>query len=124
MELLPWIVRTKSRIPFSGNHFKPCKDVGEVIDVGIPAMLRRSTIGIEVLQRVEADSVNTWDVYTIIGEGHFGSGGTALITCECREGLAFEKVKEFGDMGPDVHVYAYRHIRFPAYGIDEMGNPC
>ncbi len=95
-----------------------------MLDVGIPAMLRRSTVGIEVLQRVEADAVNTWDIYTIIGEEHFGGGDTSLMIYECRDGFAFKKVKECADMGPDMHIYAYRHIRFPAYGIDEMGNPC
>jgi hypothetical protein len=80
-------------------------------------MRKRFNSGIDILQRVEACEVNTWDVYTIFGEQYLGNDLTCLITAECRDGFAFEKVKEFHEMGADTHVYAYKHCSLQDFGI-------
>lgn len=119
MKLDAYLVRSIRPAPGAVQFWKSCKDLAEMLDIGVPAIQRKTSARIEILQRVEADSVNTWDVYTIIGEQYFGDGNSGLITCECRDGFAFKKVVEFGEMGADMHVHAYRHCSLESYGIEQ-----
>lgn len=120
MKLSAYIVRTLRRTPLGGCSYASCDDVGKLLDVGIPAMLRRATCGIQVLHRVLAEDVNTWDAYTIIGEQHFRYGGTSPIWYEAVDGFAFKYIKKLQARGPDVHIYAYQHCSLESFGIKEV----
>lgn len=119
MKLDAYLVRTIRSAPGVIQFWKSCKDLTEMLDVGVPTIQRKSSACIEILQRVEADSVNTWDVYTIFGEWYLGNGDSTIMSCECRDGFAFKKVAEFQEMGVDMHVHAYRHCSLESYGIEQ-----
>ena len=115
-----YMVQSKRRDHRDVQVWITCGDICGLLDKAIPEMLRRRNLAeIDVLQRISAEDVNTWDVFTVIGEEYLNRGDTCLFFSECSDGFAFKRIQELQEYGPDMHITLWRHCSPESFGIKE-----